>query len=678
MQHPPTPTSGLLSVRAFLLVAALHISCFVSQAQTDTTVFNLNEASISVHKNTSPITGTIQSEIKFSDSSIKSYPRSFGEADALSFLQSLPGVAGSGDFAPGLCVMGCENSQNLFRLAGAPVYYSPRMLGLFPSFNLTHFSQNAFKVIADGPNMGASLDFEPADTLASRSTGSANIGLLSANLSLTMPLSDRITATVSARKAFLNYFYKGAISLYGSPVLYDFWDANANVLYQVGPQDKIDANFFVSQDVAYLENAANMFGTNARWGDEVGSLRWRHDGKWSQNHTLYVTSHWKKAQMTLGDLDAALPSDLLEFGYHSEISLAGIMDLGLSARHFDIQPQSPSISGTLTPNVKQDRMEASLLSADFSKILTFGRWTIAPCVSVNHYKELSDDLTYNHIDPQLSITADFFKAGKVTLQAGRKHQYLIETGMLSSGIPTLFWMTSGAIAPPQESGFATLSHSVDLFQGAYTLTSQLYFKHLLHQVEYTGFIFDYLVKEYNLPDQLVETEGNNYGATVMLSKNSGKVTGWVSYAFGRALRTGIIDGSEMTFPASFERIHEIDAVASWSIGSFDVCANLIVASGLPFTPVKQLYIINNNLLAEYYPYNSGRLAQLARLDMSVNYHFKSRERYEHGVNFSLHNALGLDNQYSYFLEITDDGHFRYSPYSIDVPVIPSLSYFCSF
>lgn len=674
----PRLLSKLAAGRLLLSATALLCACLGAGAQTDSLSFLLKESSISESLNTSPIRGDILKEIRFDTESVAAYPKSLGEFDALTLLQSFPGVAGNAEMAPGLFVMGCDNSHNLFSVAGAPIYYSPRLLGLFSSFNMAHFHKTSFKTMSEGPHLGASLNFEPADTLATVFSGSANLSPLSSNISLAIPLGEKMTATLSARKAFLNIFYRGLISIYNSPVLYDFWDVNANVLYRPGPKDAVDANFLASQDVTDLQSSQNMFGADATWGDQVASLRWRHSGIFSRSHMAYATRHYRKSALMQGDLRIDLPSDLMEYGYKSSMDLGGIATLKFAASSYDLQPQSPSIAGSTSPNDAQPRMKASLLSADLEKQISLGRWGIVPAVSATRYHEITAGKPYFHVDPQLTVTSDFYKAGKVTLEAGRKHQYFTETGMLTSGIPVQFWMASGSVSEPQESRFANLSHALNLLHGEYTLTTEIYGKQLLHQLEYTGFIFDMVVREYNLEDQIVETQGKNYGVNLMLSKNRGDLTGWVSYAFGRALRKGIIDGTELEFPSSHERIHELDAVANWKVRDLDFCVNYTMASGQPFTPVKQLYVINNNLLAEYYPYNSGRLAPVIRMDLSVNFNMKPNGRYHQGINFSIHNLFNTDNQFSYFLDVTENGQFRYAPYYLAISVIPSLSYFCSF
>jgi hypothetical protein len=182
---------------------------------------------------------------------------------------------------------------------------------------------------------------------------------------------------------------------------------------------------------------------------------------------------------------------------------------------------------------------------------------------------------------------------------------------------------------------------------------------------------------YDIKNSLMHGNGENYGFSIMLNKCSGHLTGWMSYTYTHARRSFDMNARRKTYPASHERPHEINAVATyaanrhWSFGG-----TLVYASGTPFTAAQSLFFLNNNLIIKYGEYNAARLHPYVRLDLSANYKWGSKV--EHGVNFSLYNVTCRDNDLFYYLSIHDNGSFVYCPVTFVLRTLPSLSYYLKF
>lgn len=71
--------------------------------------------------------------------SLESLPHVLGSSDPVRALQLLPGVATNNDYTSGIRIQGCEASQSLLEMDGAPVFNAAHLLGLFSTFNASHF-----------------------------------------------------------------------------------------------------------------------------------------------------------------------------------------------------------------------------------------------------------------------------------------------------------------------------------------------------------------------------------------------------------------------------------------------------------------------------------------------------------------------------------------------------------
>ena len=226
----------------------------------------------------------------------------------------------------------------------------------------------------------------------------------------------------------------------------------------------------------------------------------------------------------------------------------------------------------------------------------------------------------------------------------------------------------------------TLSGQVTLGEGL-TLNTSVYFKKLYNQIEYYGSIIDILTTEFNLQDHIVKGNGYNYGFDVMLSKNSGRLTGWIGYSYGRARRRFDDFKTDVYYPASHERVHELDVVALYDTGKrWHPSLTLVAAGGTPFTAAESFYMLDRKMFVKYGEFNANRMNPYIRLDLSVNYDLNIRDgRFvkSHGLNLSLYNVLCRTNDLGYRLKVYKDNFF-YHPVSFMSLVLPSISYYCTF
>jgi hypothetical protein len=281
-------------------------------------------------------------------------------------------------------------------------------------------------------------------------------------------------------------------------------------------------------------------------------------------------------------------------------------------------------------------------------------------------------------DPSIALRWSH-RTWDLTLSASSRHQYIFQTGFSSMGLPTEFWMTTNDRQRPQSGQSLSLSYGQSLGRDVFRLSAEAYYRRLWRQVEYEGTVYDFLNTEYLLDNQLLEGSGRCYGVNLMIAKVKGRLTGWVSYNVGRALRRFNDVRLEGSYPANHERIHEMNAVMTLRLGRrWSVGATGIVASGTPFTAPEYFYLYSGNILSQYGEHNACRLGSYIRLDLSVNYQFRSRKMKEHGLNLSVYNALARENEIFYAWKVHHSGEFHYRPVSFLAKVMPSVSYYFKF
>lgn len=651
-----------------------------AQIPADDTLSALSLDSVVVRSavRTVGISGSTAKGLDIKISTLETYPKVLGTADPLNYVQSLPGVTTNSEWESGLRIQGCEADQSVIKMYDVPVYGQGRLLGIFSVFNPGHFDRIFFKSSTASRRIGGELCLDTADTLSGALHGKGNLGPVSTHASLSFPIGRKSSIVVSGRRSFIDIFYKGLLKMDDSELNYKFYDINASYLYQPDKFNTVDANVYFGLDDGLAGADKAILGMGASWGNAVANIRWRHRKNGLKLSTqAYASAYYVDGSLTMGANWGGIHDHIADFAVHGTAEWRG-WNFSVEMDYFDIQPQNTYV---LSSADKKDNIlpgQHSILSSLRSSChLRYGAFTLAPSLALSLYSDLSDKNLFPRADPELSAEYNFYKGGRLNLNLGYKHQYLFMTGLTNSGFPVEFWLGSGRYSKPQASLYGALSYNVDLPDDSFSFNLQAYGKRLWNLVEYSGGLGDMVSNVYSLQDMLLNGNGCNYGLTTQIQKNSGKLTGWISYSLGRALRR--FDNPEFpnVYPSSHERLHELNTVVSYKIGRWKLGSNFIFASGVPYTPVTSAYYLNQTLIVRYAERNSARLSPYIRLDLSVSFDIRDYGRFRDGVNLSVQNVTARANEMTAILKIKD-GKYSYAPTKFLIPVLPSINYYCSF
>ena len=665
-----------------------HLIPVFAQQETDEFSVLLDTVNISAVSNASSVRTMMWGEVKLDMEILDKLPKIMGNADPVSYSRMLPGVQTSGEYNGGLHINGSENSHNMISILDVPLYNVNHLLGFFSTFIPTHYSSmSLYRTPATGgaPNrLGGELVFSPDYLIKSQViTGIVSIGLMSSQGTLKIPIGDKSFFTASVRGSYINLLYSSWLDIEGSKFKYSFYDSNFTWACNVNEYNVILADIYCGQDKLGLSESGFKADVGCRWGNDLEAFHWIHDGLngFRMKHTLYHSSYRNNFDFDHESGSLYMPSGIYDIGYRSAYGWRNL-SMGADAIYHDMTLQSPVIRGTYNNSgMEEERKYAweysvygdcSLNMSDHLNV-KFG-------LRGNLFR--SGDDFFKSVDP--SVTTSYMGAGdkwSVSLNLSQRHQFFFQTGLTGSGMPTEFWMPAYDVYKPQFMRGVTLTGNLELGNGCYSLSSSVYYKRLYNQLEYYGSIIDFLTTDYSVADHLICGEGYNYGFDIMLSKNTGNFTGWVSYGFGRAMRHFDIEGMDKLYPASHERIHELDMVAIYKTGKrWEPSLTFVCAGGTPFTSPDYLYMINRNIFIKYGDFNASRLNPYIRMDVSVNYDLKTPGVgliRSHGLNLSLYNVFCRGNDLAYILKVYND-RFYMSHISFLGWVLPSISYYCRF
>lgn len=623
-------------------------------------------------------------------------PHILGNADPLHYAQLLPGVQTNSEYDAGLHIQGCDNSHNYVSLGGAPIYNAAHLLGFFSIFNAGHFTEMSLQkspVSASFPNrLGGRVDMLTPTWLAAEDSlwtggvhGELSVGPMSSQGTLRLPVGKRSLLLLSARAAYLNLLYSKWLEVDGDEVKYDFSDYNLSYITQLDDANVLKIEGYWGYDNMKIGQASYGLQGKLKWDNTMAALHWYSRSKngldergkvWSMEQMVYYSRYANRLNVGEYSFQVGMRSFIFDLGYKGNFSW-GRWRMGAEVVRHQLLPQDIGITGNLA-NYQTDAQHQQ--AAETSAYLQYSQplgekllMEMGARVSGYHCQK-----SFYRVMPHLKFNCDLSPSAKLNLNLGIRNQYLFQTGFSSAGLPTEFWFAADKNHRPQYACHAALQGEFWFAEKEYRLSVETYYKWLMNQIENNSNMFDILFSSYSFDGSLLHGKGYNYGLNLLLEKRRGKLTGWLSGSWGRAMRK--FDGAQYQgwYPAGHERIYELNAVATYRINRrISFGATYVLASGTPYTKVNYAYLMSGNLVTEYGPHNGSRVKPYMRLDLSVSYDFATKGSVRNGINFSLYNVTMHGNDLFYRIKVYDN-HVRYNAFKFLMPIMPSINYYCKF
>jgi hypothetical protein len=281
-------------------------------------------------------------------------------------------------------------------------------------------------------------------------------------------------------------------------------------------------------------------------------------------------------------------------------------------------------------------------------------------------KNITDTVKYekntkvkSYSAPDFRLSTKFSVNEFISLKASfsQVHQYIF---MLSNTIaiaPTDKWKLVDDHIRPMKGQQYSLGFFSELKKHMYEFSTEVYYKKTQNLVEYKDGA-NLLVNQVPETDVL-QGDLNSYGSEFMLKKLNGKLSGWVSYTYSRAIVQVNGDKSEekinfgKAYPANYDKPHAFNIVANYKLSHrVSVSSNIVYSTGRPITYPAAVYYQQGIPIIHYSGRNEYRIPDYFRVDVSINVegNLKSRKFKHSSWNFSVYNLLGRDNPYSIYFK----------------------------
>lgn len=181
--------------------------------------------------------------------------------------------------------------------------------------------------------------------------------------------------------------------------------------------------------------------------------------------------------------------------------------------------------------------------------------------------------------------------------------------------------------------------------------------------------------------RLIQGKGSAYGTEILIKKETGKLTGWISYTLSWAWRKFDELNGGGRFPSRYDRRHNGAIVIQYAFHkNWSVSGVWEYISGSRFTPVIGQFAITSptgvgiDLLPVYAPLNSVRLADSHRLDLGIKFKSRTTKKFQSEIFAGVYNAYNRANPVGINIERNEKtGELKYNQPGL-FGVIPFISY----
>ncbi|MGY6522490.1 MAG: TonB-dependent receptor [Mongoliitalea sp.] len=662
--------------------------------------------------------------ISINMNTLKELPPFLGEVDIIRSIATLPGVSQVGEASSGLNVRGGGADQNLIMFAGAPIYNPSHLFGLFTAFNPDVVNDfTLYKAIIPtryGGRGSSILDITPKSGSLDTWGGDMMAGSVSGKLSVNGPVvKDKISAKIGFRGSYINWLLNSLNNPDLRTSQANFNDVNGILYGEINENHNITYSFYRSYDDFALASDTTISWTNL-------SHSIRYNGKLSEKlfvdaigfYTLYDFSIFNRSGINNFDLKSGIEDVGARLNFTYSLGDRNKLFFGADTKNITINP-GELIPGTneigevsVLPQLVQPefaRESGVYFQHDFElgekfgfsygirydTYQYFGPRTVrsyAPNLPISSANVIGERTyadgeviqSYNGFGPRASFRYSINPKTSIKGGYNKMYQFIHLISNTATIAPTDVWKLSDEFIRPQIVDQYSLGLYKNFKGNIFETSFEVYYKDIQNVVDYKDGAR--LLLQNNLETEIIPGTGQAYGVEMYVKKNLGRLTGWVSYTYSRALRRVLTPFEEEIindgnwFPANFDKPHDLTLIGNYKLASnVSLSGTFFYSTGRPVSFPEAKFDFAGNSLAFFRDRNLQRIPDFHRLDLSLNFQLKGKGKfYEGDWTFAVMNVYGRKNPFSiFFADQAGSPPQAYRLAILGVP-LPTLSYSLKF
>jgi hypothetical protein len=623
---------------------------------------------------------------------INAIPVLGGEADVIKTLQLLPGTVRGIEGSSDLFVRGGAADQNLVLLDDAPIYNTSHLFGFLSVFNADVLDRveaiNGGFPAEYGGRLSSILNVNTKSAIPDKTAISGDIGLIASRLYVEQPVvKNKASFWVAGRRTYIDQ----VIRAIGEELPYYFYDFNGKFLFQPTSRDEFQFSHYSGEDLLDLfrdrNNDGDGFLTTYASGNSSQSLRWSRALKrnWSSTVSLIRTKYHYNVRNAFEENELIARSDIEDYGARvlllKDSVGKGTVKTGVDWTRHEVSPNVVNTAGSITELLKSSSSRGRIAD-EFAFHLQY-EWLPNERIQISSGLRVSSAMVnkknYLFPEPRISFRYALRENEALKFSYSRMVQYMHRISNSAVSSPTDIWYPVTDSIRPQTSHQFAIAWQRQLGEENIFLSVEGYYKTMHQLIGYEEGTNLFLNTDFE--SRLIQGEGKAYGMEILLKKNSGKLTGWVSYTLAWSHRQfDEINGGKW-FPSRYDRRHNGAIVAQYTFNKrWAVSMVWEYISGSRFTPVIGQYILlaptltGADLIPVYSGINEVKLAPSHRLDIGLKFKSRPDRKFQWQWFAGVYNVYNRANPIGINIEQDKtDGSLRYTQPGL-FGLIPFLSY----
>jgi len=641
----------------------------------------------------------------------KIIPVIFGEQDILKTIQLLPGIKPAGEGNSGFYVRGGGADENLILLDESPVYNASHLMGFFSVFNSDAVKNvKIYKGTAPaqyGGRLSSVLDIQMNEGNSKQFTANGGIGLISSKLTLETPIiKDKASLILSGRRTYADLFLAFAPKEEQRNSTLYFYDLNSKANWKINDNNRVFLSGYFGRDVFGFSDIISM-----NWGNVTGTARWNHvfNEKLFLNTSLIYSKYdyqigigffadSGKVKLNSAIKDIHIKEDfqyfhnsknLFRFGFNTvyHTFLPGEVDASEVSFLSDINVDNKYAfenAAYVSHEIKISENLKAVYGLRLSAFCVLGPGTV---YDFNNRQEPIDSTiygkneiikTYKNVEPRFSLNYIVNNQNSIKIAYTRNAQYVHLLSNSTSSTPADIWYPTTKSVKPGVADLYSVGYYRNLSDNMFETSLELYYKDLHDVIDYRNGA-NVMVNKY-LEAELVYGKGWSYGAEVYVKKQTGKLTGWISYTWSKTERQFEEINNGLAFPARHDRTHDVSITAIYNLNKrLSFAATWVYYTGDAVTFPSGRYIVDNRIVSLYTERNGYRMPDYHRADVSITYYNKKKKNWESSWNLSVYNVYARKNAYQISFRQINKNSTQFEAVRLALfSIIPSISYSFSF
>lgn len=728
----------------------------------------LAEVDVYADRQLSGIETSQMSAIEVPIEQVKKLPMLFGEVDVMKALQKLPGVQSANDGQAGIYVRGGGYDQNQITLDGATIYNAEHLKGFVSAINpdlvrSLAFYKGAFPARYGG-QLSSVVDIGIRDGDMQHHRGEVSLGMLSSKIHAEGPIwKDRTSFNIGAR---LSYFDKivqpmleavadneKAMAPYAN---LNYYDITAKLTHRVSHKHRLSALFYLGNDVNDVSPSEDGWdahgkegqetkkviqaGTENNWGNLIGKIGWdyRINEALQMNAGLNYSSYryklkqkdyqsteeksgdrqtWLKIKDSYVDSHSGIDEIMANADFHYTAKNRHLLRWGAKVSHRTLKPsvevyeknytkqwvgadyeEKAVLTDTVMGGNKQKLTMAAVYAEDDFSLTR----QLKANIGMRYALFAVPEKIYHSLEPRLSLRWLFRDDMALKLSYAHMAQGIHLLSSTNLVMPSDIWISIDKDLPLMKSDQWALGYNYEIAKG-FDLSVEGFYKQMDNLLEYREG-YSLMTPTDRWAEQVVFGKGESYGAELLLQKNTGKTTGWLSYTWSKSLRLFDRPGQEVfagkKYYAGNDRRHNLNLVVNhrfnkhWEVSAawnyqtgrrgtlstttfFGSGPSEFLTENLVEDDAKSGLTVIHFLpiLSSYKERNGYQLPAIHRLDMGVTYTWKLG-KLENKVNLSVYNVYNRQNISNIYwgYESHELGAKKVLKGVCLLPILPSISY----